>query len=228
MDDDEIPVAMITGGTKPPGYHANIKTYEYDQIIAFNKKTILYVGGLDEKVSEETLKDTFIAFGEVVNVMIPKDPGTDSHRGFGFVEFEDAEDAKQAMDNMMDAEIYGRVIKVNVAKPNAMKSQAIWSTQADDWFQGKLGNAAVEGEGLAATSDPTAEGSEKSEKKRVYEKASDERPITRGSSTKGRMIEGMRAANQDRGEDIRGAKKPKKEKKTVLNLSDIQGRMRRS
>lgn len=122
----------------------NIQTYEYDQIIAYNKKTILYVGGLEEKVDEVLLRDTFIAFGEILNVQIPRDPGTDAHRGFGFVEFEETEDAKHAMDNMMDSEIYGRVIKVNIAKPNAMKSQAVWSADADKWFQGKLGENAQE------------------------------------------------------------------------------------
>ena len=46
------------------------------------------------------------------------------YSGFAFVEFELTEDAAAAMENMNDAELYGRVIKVNVAKPNAIKSQA--------------------------------------------------------------------------------------------------------
>lgn len=166
----------------PEGYHDNVKTYEYEQIIAFNKKTILYVGGLDEKVNEEALRDTFIAFGEIVNVLIPKDPGTNGHRGFGFVEFEEGGDAKQAMDNMMDAELFGRVLKVNIAKPNAMKSQAVWSTQADAWFAGKLGNSAAEID---------------REARRDTTKQKEERP-------------------------------PRKKHKTVVNISDIQGRVSRT
>ena len=35
-----------------------------------------------------------------------------NHRGFGFVEFEEAEDCEQAIDNMNDAELFGRIIKV--------------------------------------------------------------------------------------------------------------------
>lgn len=41
----------------------------------------------------------------------------DPHRGFGYVEFSLAEDAREAIDNMDQSELYGRVIKVNQAKP---------------------------------------------------------------------------------------------------------------
>ncbi len=34
------------------------------------------------------------------------------------------EDAAAALENMQDAEFFGRVLKVNVAKPNALRSKA--------------------------------------------------------------------------------------------------------
>lgn len=42
----------------------------------------------------------FIPFGEVKEVTIPLDAGTGKKRGFGFVEFEEADDAAEARDNM--------------------------------------------------------------------------------------------------------------------------------
>jgi peptidyl-prolyl isomerase E (cyclophilin E) len=39
------------------------------------------------------------------------------HRGFGFVEFVEAADAQAALDNMHLSELYGRTIKVTMAKP---------------------------------------------------------------------------------------------------------------
>ena len=44
------------------------------------------------------------------------DPATGRHRGFGFVEYEDPGDAAAAIDNMNDAELNGRVLRVNLAQ----------------------------------------------------------------------------------------------------------------
>lgn len=56
------------------------------------------------------------------------------HRGFGFVEFEEEDDATQAIDNMHESELYGRVITVNLARTPARKpgesSRAVWSDDA--------------------------------------------------------------------------------------------------
>lgn len=81
----------------------------------------VYVGGLDTiHVTSATLSEVFIPFGEIVDITLPKPEApssTDLHRGFGYVEFEDAADAKEAINNMDQSELYGRVIKVALAKP---------------------------------------------------------------------------------------------------------------
>lgn len=38
-----------------------------------NKKCTLYVGGLDNEVNEELLHASFIAFGDIKSVQVPKD-----------------------------------------------------------------------------------------------------------------------------------------------------------
>lgn len=53
-----------------------------------NKKTTLYVGGLEESVNEATLHSAFIPFGDIKDVNIPLDNTTGKHRGFGFVDYE--------------------------------------------------------------------------------------------------------------------------------------------
>lgn len=82
----------------------------------------VYVGGLDTNlVTAATLSEAFIPFGEIVDITLPKPEApssTDLHRGFGYVEFENAVDAKEAIDNMNQSELYGRVIKVAFAKPD--------------------------------------------------------------------------------------------------------------
>jgi RNA recognition motif-containing protein len=81
----------------------------------------IYVGGLHPTlVTSAVLSDAFIPFGEISDVSLPKPEApssTDLHRGFGYVEFEEASDAKEAVNNMDQSELYGRIIKVAMAKP---------------------------------------------------------------------------------------------------------------
>lgn len=99
-------------------------------------KRVVYVGGLAEEVDEKVLHAAFIPFGDITDVQIPMDYSTQKHRGFGFVEFEFAEDGAAAIDNMNEAELFGRTIRVNLAKPMKIKegySRAVWSE--DSWLQ---------------------------------------------------------------------------------------------
>ena len=109
----------------------------------------LYVGGLEESVNEAQLHAAFIAFGEIKDVTIPLENAVRSgggrgeqeerqrHRGFGFVEYEERGDAEAAMENMNDAELFGRTLRVNFAGPMKAGSKAIWDADADAYFGGK-------------------------------------------------------------------------------------------
>ncbi|NXQ43972.1 PPIE isomerase, partial [Catharus fuscescens] len=98
-------------------------------------------GGLAEEVDEKVLHAAFIPFGDITDIQIPLDYETEKHRGFAFVEFELAEDAAAAIDNMNESELFGRTIRVNLAKPMRIKegsSRPVWSD--DEWlkkFSGK-------------------------------------------------------------------------------------------
>ena len=79
---------------------------------SFNCHTFLtdatiYVGGLDDKVSEGLLWELFVQAGPVVNVHMPKDRVTQQHQGYGFVEFMGEEDADYAIKimNMIKVQI---------------------------------------------------------------------------------------------------------------------------
>lgn len=67
-----------------------------------NSKRTIYVGGLAEEVDEKVLNAAFIPFGDIIDVQIPVDYETEKHRGFAFIEFECAEDAAAAIDNMVN------------------------------------------------------------------------------------------------------------------------------
>lgn len=96
-------------------------------------KATVYVGGLDQTVTAHTLTEAFLPFGEIVDISLPKPDlpsSTDIHRGFGYVEFEFPQDAKEAIDNMDGSELYGRTIKVAAAKPQKDSNEGLGSKTA--------------------------------------------------------------------------------------------------
>ncbi|VDN05305.1 unnamed protein product [Thelazia callipaeda] len=101
-----------------------------------NKKRTLYVGGFGEEVNEKILQAGFLPFGDIVSISIPLDYETGKHRGFGFVEYELAEDAAAAIDNMNDSELFGRTIRCNFARPpktNERSQRPVWAD--DEWLK---------------------------------------------------------------------------------------------
>jgi len=91
------------------------------------------VGGLDQAVTAKTLAEAFVPFGEVVDISLPKPDApnsSDVHRGFGYVEFDLPQDAKEAIDNMDGSELYGRTIKVAAAKPQKDANEGLGSKTA--------------------------------------------------------------------------------------------------
>jgi RNA recognition motif-containing protein len=73
----------------------------------------LYVGNLNYKTTEETLKSLFAQYGEVTSVNILQG------RGFGFVEMATSESAQEAKGKLNGSEFDGRKIIVNEARPRA-------------------------------------------------------------------------------------------------------------
>jgi RNA recognition motif-containing protein len=109
-------------------------------------KSTVYVGGLDQAVTSRTLAEAFLPFGEIVDISLPKPElpsSTDLHRGFGYVEFELPQDAKEAIDNMDQSELYGRVIKVAAAKPQKESNEGLGSKTAIWEQEGYLAKYAV-------------------------------------------------------------------------------------
>lgn len=63
---------------------------------------LLFTGGLADEVDEKVLNNVFLPFGDILDVQIPLDYESEKHRGFAFIEFESAEDAAAAIDNMVN------------------------------------------------------------------------------------------------------------------------------
>lgn len=73
----------------------------------------LYVGNIHFNVTEEDLQAVFEPFGELEFVQLQKDDGGRS-RGYGFVQFRDAHQAREALEKMNGFDLAGRPIRVGL------------------------------------------------------------------------------------------------------------------
>ncbi len=77
----------------------------------------IYVGNLPYNTVEDELREAFAAYGAVESVKIISDQFTGRSRGFGFVEMADREEGMKAIEALNSAEMGGRALKVNEARP---------------------------------------------------------------------------------------------------------------
>lgn len=75
----------------------------------------LYVGNLSYSTTEETLREAFSNYGEVVSVQIIKDRFTEQSKGFGFVEMATEIMGERGIGGMNGKPVDGRRIRVSEA-----------------------------------------------------------------------------------------------------------------
>ncbi|MGE4294608.1 MAG: RNA recognition motif domain-containing protein [Campylobacterales bacterium] len=75
----------------------------------------LYVGNLPYTASEDQVRSTFAAYGNVQAVRMMMDRETGRFRGFCFVEMDD-QDALKAIENLDGKDMGGRNLRVNEAR----------------------------------------------------------------------------------------------------------------
>ena len=76
----------------------------------------IYAGNLSYTTTEETLRDIFSSFGEIVSVNLIIDKDTQQSKGFGFIEFADDSAAEKAIAAQNGKELDGRKIRVSMAE----------------------------------------------------------------------------------------------------------------
>ncbi|HTN02128.1 RNA recognition motif domain-containing protein [Planctellipticum variicoloris] len=84
--------------------------------------TKLYVGNLTYDTTNSTLEEMFSSFGEVRSAQVVMDRDTGRSKGFGFVEFGDAQAASAAIAAMNGKDVGGRSLTVNEARPREERS----------------------------------------------------------------------------------------------------------
>jgi RNA recognition motif-containing protein len=77
----------------------------------------IFVGNLSYQTTQEELEQAFSQYGAVERVSIVTDRATGQPRGFAFVEMTEQSEAENAISQLNGAEIHGRALNVNVARP---------------------------------------------------------------------------------------------------------------
>lgn len=77
----------------------------------------LFVGSLDYSTTDSQLEEHFATIGKVLSAKVIVDRYTGQGKGFGFVEMETPEVAKEAMEKLDGSQLIGRSIAVKEAKP---------------------------------------------------------------------------------------------------------------
>ena len=85
----------------------------------------IYVGNLDFRTTEDSLRKAFEVYGQVDRVNIVTDKDTGQQRGFGFVEMTNDAEGEKAIAGLNGALIDGRALNVNEARPKTQRRPVV-------------------------------------------------------------------------------------------------------
>lgn len=81
----------------------------------------IFIAGLSYSINDADLKELFSEYGEIASSKVIMDRQTGRSKGYGFVEMEDNDAAKKAIEELNGAEYDGRTISVSEARPREEK-----------------------------------------------------------------------------------------------------------
>jgi len=99
----------------------------------------LFIGGLSFETNEESLAAAFGKYGSIEKVDVIRDKETGRSRGFGFVKYDNAEDAKDALEAMNGKTLDGRAIRVDEAGKGGRSRGGFSSGPRGGRFSGSRG-----------------------------------------------------------------------------------------
>lgn len=101
----------------------------------------IFVGNLDFAATESSVRSLFERYGTVDRVNLMKDRETGRSRGFAFVEMSENAQADQAIAGLNGANLDGRALNVNEARPKSQGGGFGGGRGNGGGFGGGRGNA---------------------------------------------------------------------------------------
>lgn len=81
----------------------------------------IYVGNLSKELTDAQLSELAVPFGKLTSSAVARERHSGDSKGFGFVEFVTAEEARAAIVGLNGKEVGGQNLKVSEAKSQAPK-----------------------------------------------------------------------------------------------------------
>ena len=92
----------------------------------------IYVGNLPYSVDSRELREAFEAYGAVSSAEVIFDRRTKRSRGYGFVEMDNDQDARSAINALNGSDYQGRELRVDESKPKSEKTERRESVPRSD------------------------------------------------------------------------------------------------
>lgn len=102
----------------------------------------IYVGNLSYDVTEDELRQEFLAFGAVESVSIIIDKYSGRSKGFAFIEMPTVSEGQAAIDNLNGKNLKDRPLTVNAARPRTDDRRSSYGDRRDS---GKFGGGGRQG-----------------------------------------------------------------------------------
>lgn len=77
----------------------------------------VFIGGLSQTTTEETVREYFSAFGNIIDCVVMKDRGSNRSRGFGFVQYDNTTSVDQVMAEYQTHQLDGKWVECKKAVP---------------------------------------------------------------------------------------------------------------
>ena len=77
----------------------------------------LYVGNLSKQITDAQLNDLAVPYGTLISANVATERSSGQSKGFGFVEYNNADEARAAITGLDGRDVHGQALKVNEAKP---------------------------------------------------------------------------------------------------------------
>lgn len=110
---NKIGIILRQTSCKLPSFESSTSAPIYQTIRCISSK--LFIGGLSYATDENSLREAFTPYGNVIEARIIVDRECGRSRGFGFISYPSAEEAFAAIQALDGRDLHGRFIRIAYA-----------------------------------------------------------------------------------------------------------------